>query len=162
MNFFKLTSAAVLFAATAAHAQVTADAPAHPAAHQPDNLAVDNVVYQGWKMYQVYCARCHGEDAEGTSFGPALMRSVGPDGRIDHKTFWLTVTAGRPAQGMPSWGNLLTPEQKEDIWNYLRARAVGGLGGGRPHIKTGASRDSTVLPPAQGKDTLFVPPYINN
>ena len=113
-------------------------------------------------MYQVYCARCHGEDAEGTSFGPALMRSVGPDGRIDHKTFWLTVTAGRPAQGMPSWGNLLTPEQKEDIWYYLRGRAVGGLGGGRPHIKAGASRDSTVFPLAQGKDTLFIPPYMKS
>jgi mono/diheme cytochrome c family protein len=127
-----------------------------------DSLAVTNVVYQGWKMFQVYCTRCHGEDAEGSSFAPNLMQSVGPSGRVDHKTFWLTVTAGRPAQGMPSWGNLISPEQKEDIWYYLRARSVGGLWGGRPHLTPGASRDSTVFPPKQGNDTLFVPPYVMN
>ena len=130
-----------------------------PGLHR-DSLAVNNVVYQGWKMFQVYCTRCHGEDAEGTSFGPNLMQSVGPGGRVDHKTFWLTVTAGRPAQGMPSWGNLISPELKEDIWYYLQARAVGHLWGGRPHLAPRASRDSTVFPPKQGNDTLFVPPYV--
>jgi mono/diheme cytochrome c family protein len=133
----------------------------HPRSHakrsRKDSLAVNNVTYQGWKMFEVYCTRCHGEDAVGTTFAPALVHSVGPDGSIDHKTFWLTVTAGRPGKGMPTWGNLLTPEQKEDIWNYLRARAVGGLQRGRPHLKPGAAKDSTAFPPAQGKDTLFVP-----
>jgi mono/diheme cytochrome c family protein len=159
MNFYKLIAAGVL--ATTARAQTPTHAPAHATPHV-DNLAVNNVVYQGWKMFEVYCTRCHGEDAVGSSFAPALVRSVGPDGLIDHKAFYLTVTAGRPAQGMPMWGNLLSPEQKEDVWNYLRARAVGGLAPGRPHLKPGASRDSTAFPPAQGNDTLFVPPYMKS
>src|SRR5215475_15764020 len=75
-----------------------------------DSLGVNAVVYQGWKMFEVYCTRCHGEDAVGSSFAPALKHSVGPDGSIDHKAFWLTVTNGRPGKGMPTWGNLLTPE----------------------------------------------------
>jgi mono/diheme cytochrome c family protein len=123
-----------------------------------DRLAVNNVVYQGWKMFEVYCTRCHGEDAVGSSFAPALRKSVGPSGTIDHKAFFQTVTNGRPGKGMPTWGNLLSPEQKEDIWNYLRALAVGGLGNGRPHLKPGASRDSTVLPPKVGQDTTWPGP----
>jgi mono/diheme cytochrome c family protein len=127
-----------------------------------DHLAVNAVVYQGWKMFEVYCTRCHGEDAVGSSFAPALVKSVGPNGQIDHKAFWLTVTFGRPGKGMPTWGNLLTPEQKEDIWNYLRARAVGGLYGGRPHLAKGANRDSTAFPPNKGSDTTFVPPFLTS
>lgn len=126
-----------------------------------DHLAVNAVVYQGWKMFEVYCTRCHGEDAVGSSFAPALVKSVGPNGSIDHKAFWLTVTFGRPGKGMPTWGNLLSPEQKEDIWNYLRARAVGGMYGGRPHLAKGANRDSTAFPPAKGNDTTFVPPFLS-
>jgi mono/diheme cytochrome c family protein len=141
----------------------TARPPAPAVVHRTvmlDSLGVDNVVYQGWKMFEVYCTRCHGEDAVGSSFAPALKHSVGPDGSIDHKAFWLTVTNGRPGKGMPTWGNLLSPEQKEDIWNYLRARAVGHLAPGRPHIIAGASKDSTAFPPAQGNDTLWVPPFV--
>jgi mono/diheme cytochrome c family protein len=123
-----------------------------------DHLAVNAVVYNGWKMFEVYCTRCHGEDAVGSSFAPALVKSVGPSGSVNHKIFFITVTGGRPGKGMPTWGNLLSPEQKEDIWNYLRARAVGGLAPGRPHLKPGAKRDSTVLPPNVGQDTTWPGP----
>jgi mono/diheme cytochrome c family protein len=123
-----------------------------------DHLAVNAVVYQGWKMFEVYCTRCHGEDAVGSSFAPSLRKSVGPTGTIDHKLFFQTVTNGRPDKGMPMWGNLLSPEQKEDVWNYLRALAVGHLASGRPHLKPGANRDSTVLPAALGKDTTWTGP----
>jgi len=115
-------------------------------------------VYNGWKMFEVYCTRCHGEDAVGSSFAPALIKSVGPDGMINHRAFFETVTHGRPAKGMPTWGNTLSPEQKEDVWYYLRARAVGGLAGGRPHISPGANRDSTALPKAIGQDTTWAGP----
>lgn len=123
-----------------------------------DHHAVNAVVYNGWKMFEVYCTRCHGEDAVGSSFAPALIASVGPNGAINHRAFFTTVTAGRPSKGMPTWGNLLSPEQKEDVWNYLRARAVGGLAPGRPHVAKGANRDSTVLPKALGQDTTWQGP----
>jgi mono/diheme cytochrome c family protein len=149
----------ICFAAGAAAPAPTPPAPSQRAAVL-DSLGVNSVVYNGWKMFEVYCTRCHGEDAVGSSFAPALKHSVGPDGSIDHKAFWLTVTFGRPGKGMPTWGNLLSPEQKEDIWNYLRARAVGGLAPGRPHIATGDKKDSTAFPPVQGNDTTFMPPFL--
>jgi mono/diheme cytochrome c family protein len=158
-----LTFAAAFAAGVAAPTpSIASPRPEAPVArsHAMDSLGVNAVVYNGWKMFEVYCTRCHGEDAVGSSFAPALKHSVGPDGSIDHKAFWLTVTYGRPAKGMPTWGNLLTPEQKEDIWNYLRARAVGGLLPGRPHIAAGASKDSTAFPPKQGNDTTFTPPFV--
>ncbi len=148
-------------APTPADTTPPAKAPPGPIMHAPgDPLAVNNVIYQGWKMFEVYCTRCHGEDAVGTSFAPALTHSLGPEGTMDHKAYWLTVTYGRPAKGMPTWGNLLSPEQKEDVYNYLRARAVGGMGGGRPHLVPGAKKDSTAFPPAEGNDTTFVPPFL--
>jgi mono/diheme cytochrome c family protein len=152
--------AVAVFAAAAAPRPTAPPAPPDVVAARADtdHLAVNNVVYQGWKMFEVYCTRCHGEDAVGSSFAPALRKSVGPTGTIDHKAFFLTVTKGRPGKGMPTWGNTLSPEQKEDIWNYLRALAVGGLAGGRPHLKPGASRDSTVLPPKVGQDTTWPGP----
>ena len=166
-RFFVLaiTAVAVCFALGASTPTPSIASPVRPAptarSGTRDSLGVNAVVYNGWKMFEVYCTRCHGEDAVGSSFAPALVHSVGPDGSIDHKAFWLTVTFGRPAKGMPTWGNLLSPEQKEDIWNYLRARAVGGLWGGRPHIIPGANKDSTAFPPAQGNDTTFIPPFLS-
>ena len=32
--------------------------------------------YQGWKQYELNCARCHGEYGVGTSFAPALIESL--------------------------------------------------------------------------------------
>jgi mono/diheme cytochrome c family protein len=152
--------AVAVFAAAAAPRPTAPPAPPDVVAARADTdrLAVNNVVYQGWKMFEVYCTRCHGEDAVGSSFAPALRKSVGPTGTIDHRAFFLTVTNGRPGKGMPTWGNTLSPEQKEDIWNYLRALAVGGLAGGRPHLKPGARRDSTVLPASVGQDTTWPGP----
>jgi mono/diheme cytochrome c family protein len=162
----RLARAALVLSVVGVAFVVGAAMPAAPASTvaprtaMSDSLAVNAVVYQGWKMFEVYCTRCHGEDAVGSSFAPALKHSVGPDGSIDHKAFWLTVTFGRPAKGMPTWGNLLTPEQKESIWNYLRARAVGGLQPGRPHLAPGANRDSTAFPKDKGSDSTFVPPFV--
>jgi mono/diheme cytochrome c family protein len=127
-----------------------------------DHHAVNAVVYNGWRMFEVYCTRCHGEDAVGSSFAPSLVKAVGPEGDINHRTFFETVTNGRPTKGMPTWGNLLSPEQKEDVWNYLRARAAGGLAGGRPHMTPKTNRDSTVLPKALGQDTTWPGPPPNS
>jgi len=101
-----------------------------------DNLAVNQSEYDGWKMFHVYCYRCHGVDALGGSIAPDLRRSVGPDGGVNHECFTKTVTNGRPAKGMPTWKALLSPDQIENIWNYLQARSAGRLAAGRPHTVT--------------------------
>jgi mono/diheme cytochrome c family protein len=104
-----------------------------------DALAVNQAEYDGWKMWHVYCFRCHGVDAMGSDIAPNLRHSVGPDGTVNHTCFIKTVTNGRLAKGMPAWKTLLTDKQIEDVWAYLQARASGRLAPGRPHLAKTAS-----------------------
>lgn len=104
-----------------------------PAKPGPDPLLVNQSEYDGWKMFHVYCYRCHGVDALGSTLAPNLRHSVGPEGSVDHACFIKTVTDGRPTKGMPSWKALLDSTQIENIWHYLQARASGRLAPGRPH-----------------------------
>lgn len=104
-----------------------------PAKPGPDPLLVNQSEYDGWKMFHVYCYRCHGVDALGGGIAPNLRHSLGPDGTVDHACFVKTVTEGRLAKGMPSWKTLLDPDQIENIWHYLQARSSERLAPGRPH-----------------------------
>jgi len=98
-----------------------------------DHLLVTPQVYEGWKMFAVYCYRCHGVDAMGGAFAPNLRKSVSSEGSVTHDVFVTTVTYGRTALGMPTWRGLLSPEQIEDLWLYVNARSSGKLAPGRPH-----------------------------
>jgi mono/diheme cytochrome c family protein len=104
-----------------------------------DHLLVSPQEYEGWKMFSVYCYRCHGVDAMGGGIAPNLRHSVGPEGSVNHEVFITTVTNGRLDKGMPTWKALLSPEQMEDLWLYINARASGRLAPGRPHMASGAN-----------------------
>ena len=100
-----------------------------------DTIAVE--AYQGWKQYELNCARCHGEYAVGTSFAPALVVSLTDSGTINTKELFIaTVCGGRPAKGMPSWCALgLEMEKIQNIYAYLKGRADGKIHIGRPAQK---------------------------
>jgi mono/diheme cytochrome c family protein len=100
-----------------------------------DTIAQD--VYQGWKQYELNCARCHGEYAVGTSFAPALTVSLKDDGTIPTKELFVqTVCAGRPDKGMPSWCALgLEMDKIENIYKYVKGRADKKISAGRPAVK---------------------------
>jgi mono/diheme cytochrome c family protein len=100
-----------------------------------DTIAQD--VYQGWKQYELNCARCHGEYAVGTSFAPALTVSLKADGTIPTKELFVqTVCAGRPDKGMPSWCALgLEMDKIENIYKYVKGRADKKISAGRPAVK---------------------------
>lgn len=104
-----------------------------------DHLLVSPQEYEGWKMFSVYCYRCHGVDAMGGGIAPNLRHSVGPEGSVNHEVFIQTVTNGRLDKGMPTWKALLSPEQMEDLWLYINARSSGRLAPGRPHMASGAN-----------------------
>ena len=104
-----------------------------------DHLLVSPQEYEGWKMFSVYCYRCHGVDAMGGGIAPNLRHSVGPEGSVNHEVFIQTVTNGRLDKGMPTWKALLSPEQMEDLWQYINARSSGRLAPGRPHMASGAN-----------------------
>jgi mono/diheme cytochrome c family protein len=104
-----------------------------------DHLLVSPQEYEGWKMFSVYCYRCHGVDAMGGGIAPNLRHSVSSEGSVTHDVFITTVTNGRLDKGMPTWKALLSPEQMEDLWLYINARSSNRLYPGRPHMASGAN-----------------------
>jgi mono/diheme cytochrome c family protein len=93
--------------------------------------------YQGWKQFELNCSRCHGEYGVGTSFAPALIVSLKDGGTIpDEASFITVVCAGRKDKGMPSWCELgLEMDKNQNIYAYLKLRADGKVGDGRPAPK---------------------------
>ena len=105
--------------------------------HQAPRDTVDQGTYDGWKQFNLNCARCHGEDALGTSFAPHLILALKADGPINtQELFMSTVCAGRPTKGMPSWCALgMEMPTIEKIYSYVKARSDAKLAPGRPAVK---------------------------
>jgi Cytochrome C oxidase, cbb3-type, subunit III len=124
---------------TSRAAQGTGDAPLRDAYHQAPRDTVDQATYDGWKQYNLNCARCHGEDVLGTTIAPHLIISLKPDGPINtQELFVQTVCAGRPEKGMPSWCALgMDPAKINQIYSYVKGRSEGKLGPGRPALRQG-------------------------
>src|SRR5436853_70965 len=79
-----------------------AEQPLRDAYHQAPKDTVSEAVYDGWKQFNLNCARCHGEDVLGTTIAPHLIMSLKPNGPINSKELFVqTVCAGRPEKGMP-------------------------------------------------------------
>ena len=67
-----------------------------------------------------------------------LLKSVAPGGpAADRETFVGVVKAGRPSKGMPGLASVLTDEQIDAIYVYVRGRAEGRIGPGRPQRPQG-------------------------
>ena len=109
--------------------------PVRPAA--VDSLEVSEAEYAGWKTYHVYCYRCHGTDAVGSDLAPNLRQSVSEQGSVTHDVFVTTVKEGRVPKGMPAWKAVLSDEQVEQLYAYVKARSERRLAAGRPHRKQG-------------------------
>lgn len=97
---------------------------------------VDWYTYSGFRRYHSDCHTCHGPDAEGSTYAPALKESLKKLGYAD---FLEVVVNGRKnvttAQEnvMPSFG--LNPNVScymDDIFVYIRARANDAVPRGRP------------------------------
>jgi len=120
---------------TAARAQELRDA-----YHQAPRDTVSQDVYDGWKQFNLNCARCHGEDVQGTTIAPHLIVSLKPTGPINTKELFIqTVCAGRPPKGMPSWCALgMELPTIEKIYLYVKGRSDAKISPGRPAVKPGA------------------------
>jgi len=101
----------------------------------PDGT-VDWYTYSGFRRYHSECHVCHGPDAEGSSFAPALKDSLK---RISYADYLEVVVNGRKNVNtasenvMPSFGtNPNVSCYMDDIFIYLRARANDAVGRGRP------------------------------
>jgi mono/diheme cytochrome c family protein len=111
-----------------------ASAPLRDAYHSAPLDTVDGKTYQGWKYYNLNCARCHGEDALGTTIAPHLILSLKPDGTVPNEAVFLqTVCGGRPEKGMPAWCSLgMTTAEIDTIYAYVKGRSDAKLHPGRP------------------------------
>ncbi|MBA3318899.1 MAG: cytochrome c [Gemmatimonadales bacterium] len=89
--------------------------------------------YEGWRQYNVQCARCHGQDALPNPVAANLLVSLAPKGpAADKATFTKVVMEGRPGRGMPAFKETVTPEQVDAIYAYLKGRAEKRIPAGRP------------------------------
>jgi mono/diheme cytochrome c family protein len=97
---------------------------------------VGKKTFNGWRRYTESCMRCHGPDGAGSSFGPDLVDSVK---HMTQDEFNEVVVNGRTnvnaanTSVMPPFGEVEdVVTYLDDIWGYLKARADGALGRGRP------------------------------
>jgi mono/diheme cytochrome c family protein len=113
--------------------------------HSAPRDTISQTAYLGWKQFELNCSRCHGEYGVGTSFAPALVVSLKDGGTIpNEQTFIQTVCAGRPEKGMPSWCALgLEIPKMQAIYAYLKGRADGKIGIGRPAVRPDSAGGKT-------------------
>ena len=125
-----------------------------------ENGAVDESTYLGWRIFHSTCHGCHGVDATGTSVAPDLTERVKKLSSRDFSIkvlsrYRITMSAEAAAGDdqtemraafleqvlrrergevlMPAWDQDLNVRPHVlDIYAYLRARADGALGQGRP------------------------------
>ena len=80
--------------------------------------ADDAAATRGERLYNKYCATCHGDDLQNNSGIAFDLRRLKAD---EHPRFVNSVLHGKNA--MPSWQGVLAPPQLEDLWAYIREHA---------------------------------------
>jgi methanol metabolism-related c-type cytochrome len=97
---------------------------------------VDWSTYSGFRRYHSECHVCHGPDAEGSTYAPALKESLK---RLSYSDFMNIVVNGRKNVStssesvMPAFGtNQNVMCYLDDIFVYVRARANDAIERGRP------------------------------
>jgi len=125
-----LTATVAVFLATAAGAVWDGNGfqPGSIVTAQASSETYKNV-YDGWKWWHVYCYRCHGVDAVGTTNAPNL---TDPNNKLSSAEFLKIVSKGIPDKGMQAWDKLLDNKQIGQIHLYVQARTDKVLPPGRP------------------------------
>jgi cbb3-type cytochrome c oxidase subunit III len=84
-----------------------------PSAPDRHTAAVGDAA-RGEVIFNSVCFICHGTNGAGTDRAPALNDPLLLS-QFDDAWFHDTISAGRPAQGMPTWGTVLSPQQITDV-----------------------------------------------
>ena len=90
-----------------------------PDAPDRQAMAMAGDPVQGLVIFNSTCIVCHGEAGVGTDRAPAL-NDPAKMAQFDDEWYVDTITEGRPAQGMPTWGTVLSPEQIHSLVALLR------------------------------------------
>lgn len=126
------------------------DAPASAKRLKDPYAGQKKALATGHELYHHYCARCHGENAQGSGNIPALV-----DGALETVTpgevFWF-VTKGSPENGMPSWAKL-PKSVRWQIVTYVKtlgqpvAREAPAHAAAPPSAMTSTIKDPPPKPP---------------
>jgi mono/diheme cytochrome c family protein len=81
-------------------------------------IAEDTTADKGARVYDKYCATCHGDDLQNNSGIAFDLRRLRVD---EHPRFVNSVLHGKKV--MPAWQGVLTADQIEELWAYIRAHA---------------------------------------
>ena len=73
----------------------------------------------GQEIYEISCARCHGDDLGGTRLAPGVGAG---SALVDKDDAYAIATVTRGRGNMPSFENPLTAEQIESVMAYVRSR----------------------------------------
>ena len=113
------------------------ECPAEPSG-AADVCRTDLATYVGRRVFGEHCASCHGADALGSSFAPALTERVR---RLDESAFHDVLEHGYrgEAADLPRWGDIPDVRRYADaLWAYVLARANGDLPPGPIDLLPGA------------------------
>ena len=124
-----LVGAAALLAGITAVRSPAGERPSGVAAAPAASSALRNpydgdreAIGAGRKLYEMQCARCHGERGEGVGNTPSL-RSTGVRQASAGALFWF-LTNGDLRRGMPAWSRLSEPRRWQ-IVSYVRSLEEG-------------------------------------
>ena len=97
---------------------------------------VDFGTYNGYRRYHSHCHVCHGPDGLGSSYAPALIDSIpqiGYEGYLEAVIYGIENVSQSQQSVMPAFGEVAdVVNYIDDIYSYLKARADGAIGRGRP------------------------------
>jgi mono/diheme cytochrome c family protein len=97
---------------------------------------VDSGTFNGYRRYQSHCHVCHGPDGLGSSYAPPLIESlaqIGYDGYVEAVMYGIENVSQTRQSVMPAFAEVEeVVNHVDDIYSYLRARADGVIGRGRP------------------------------
>ncbi|MGE5726245.1 MAG: PQQ-dependent sugar dehydrogenase [Acidobacteriota bacterium] len=108
----------------------------------------------GHELFHHYCARCHGESAQGSGNIPSLV-----DGGMETVTpgevYWF-ITKGSPQNGMPSWAKL-PKNVRWEIVTYVKSlgSSAPGVEAARPSAPAAAMTSTLKDPPPKPPFTDF-------
>ncbi len=104
---------------------------------------IDYATFSGYRRYSAECHVCHGPDGEGSTYAPALKKSVL---RMDYYEFQEIAASGKQEGSlvMPAFGtNKNAWCYIDDIYTYLVARGTDAVPRGRPAKKAEKSPEFT-------------------
>ncbi len=111
------------------------DKAGNPTYHLNGNK-LDYYAFAGYIRYTANCMVCHGPDGLGSTYAPSLVDALKT---MDYTQFLTVVASGMKNVSssqnlvMPAWGdNKNVMCYIDDIYVYLRGRADGAIGRGRP------------------------------